>query len=73
MKRKSNGILVGTILIVLVGALIFLQARNQEPVEEDMAGPPPTAPAGGSKPAPSVDDLQNQIGGSGRSPVPAPQ
>ncbi|MEO7453860.1 MAG: hypothetical protein ABIV13_03750 [Fimbriimonadales bacterium] len=72
MKRKKNGLLVGTILVLLVGALIFIQARNQEP--EDDHGDPgmsgPTSP-GGAPAGPRVDEhLDNPT--PGRGPVPAP-
>jgi hypothetical protein len=74
MKRRNNGLLIGTILIVLVGALIFMQARNQEPADEDAgpAMPGATTPAPGGVPAgPRVDEhLDSQ--GSGRGPSPAP-
>lgn len=56
MKRKSNGIVIGTILIVLVGALVFVQSQNQEPEDEEM----PPVPAGDGHPdghsAPNVND-----------------
>jgi hypothetical protein len=72
MKRKSNGLIVGTVLVVLIGALIFLQARNQEPEEEDpMSGPMPTAPApGAAGPGPRVDEHLDAPSG-GRMPAPA--
>ena len=69
MKRKNNGIIVGSILVVLIGALIFLQARNQEPEEE----PPMTPPATGGATGPRVDEHLDQPTTPGRSPVPAPQ
>ena len=69
MKRKNNGIIVGSILVVLVGALIFLQARNQEPEEELPTAPPATPGATG----PRVDEHLDQPNSMGRSPMPAPQ
>ena len=72
MKRKNNGLIVGTVLVVLVGALIFLQARNQEPAEEDPAMTPlPTAPGPGAGAGPRVDEHLDAPAG-GRMPVPAP-
>jgi hypothetical protein len=59
MKRKNNGLIVGTILVVLVGALIFIQFLNQEPVEKPQASAPlPTAPPEGSAgKGPQVKDI----------------
>jgi len=72
MKRKNNGIIVGTILVVLVGALIFLQARNQEPDQEDPAvAPLPSAPGPGAGSGPRVDEHLDSPAG-GRMPLPAP-
>ena len=72
MKRKNNGLIVGTVLVVLVGALIFLQARNQEPAEEDPAmAPLPTAPGPGAGPGPRVDEHLDAPA-AGRMPIPAP-
>lgn len=67
MKRKSNGLVVGTILVLLVGALIFIQARN-EVKPDDEAVPTSGSPDGHFKPAPSVDDALDQPG-----PVVKPQ
>jgi hypothetical protein len=63
MKRKSNGLIVGTVLVVLIGALIVLQARNVEPPEHDEL-PPPTSdtPGGNYLPAPSVDEALDKPG-----------
>ena len=73
MKRKNNGLIVGTILIVLVGALVFIQFLNQEPEADSHAGPVPTAPPSGPAGAgPRVDEhLDN--GGQSRAPVLVPQ
>jgi len=73
MKRKNNGLIVGTVLILLVGALIFLQARNEEP-SEDAAIPPvaATQPSAAPRSAPSVDKALDMNGPS-RMPTPAPQ
>ncbi len=72
MKRKGNSLIVGTVLVVLVGALIFLQARNVEHPEQEEPPPITTQPGGNFKPAPSVDDALDK-GGPAPGPIIAPQ
>jgi hypothetical protein len=73
MKRKNNGLIVGTILVVLIGALIFLQAMNQEPSEDEHGHTDAPPPAPGA-PAPRVDEhLDNPGTAAPRGPTIAPQ
>ncbi|MCH8273813.1 MAG: hypothetical protein IH851_03400 [Armatimonadetes bacterium] len=56
--RKVNGILLGTILVVLAGAMMFIQARTDPGADKREEGPP-TAPA--SLTAPTIGELRNQV------------
>jgi len=74
MKRKNNGLIVGTVLVVLIGALIVLQARNEEHPDSDEAMPQTTSetPGGNFLPAPSVDEALDKPGPT-TGPILAPQ
>jgi hypothetical protein len=65
MKRKKNGLLIGTIIVVLVAVMVFLQSQNigasSDADHEHSDEPAATKPAGG---APTIEELQNQVQGS---------
>jgi len=70
-SKRPNGILIGTILVVLVGALIFVQSQFMAPSDEDEhahdEAPAPSLNTPGH--TPTVEELQNQLKGTGQGPT----
>ncbi|MBA3725211.1 MAG: hypothetical protein H0W86_01860 [Armatimonadetes bacterium] len=63
--KRSNRFVIGTVLFLLVAALIFIQSRNtgiEEDGHEHEATPTAARP---DKAPPTVEDLQREIGGAG--------
>ncbi|MGI8924987.1 MAG: hypothetical protein ACR2HJ_13335 [Fimbriimonadales bacterium] len=63
--KRSNRFVIGTVLFLLLAALIFIQSRNtgiEEDGHEHEATPTAATP---DKAPPTVEDLQKEIGGAG--------
>ena len=62
--KRSNRFVIGTVLFLLVAALVFIQSRNSGSDEDGHEHDAPAAATPDNAP-PTVDDLQREIGGGG--------
>lgn len=69
--KKTNVMLIGTILVLLVGGLAFMQAGKDPYVAgaEDAAHDAGHTGPDQQAQAPSMDDLEKQVGAGGEGPV----
>jgi hypothetical protein len=64
--KRSNKFLIGTVLLLLIAALVFMQSMNktEKPVDPDAPIEPASAPEAGQQKPTTAEDLQQQIGGN---------
>jgi len=68
--KRTNGILLAAALVILIGALAFMQAGS-DPLSSgaDDEAAQANLPQNASKGAPTVDDLEKQVGAGGNGPM----
>ena len=64
--KRSNKFLIGTLLLLLIAAMVFMQAMNktEKPIDPDAPIEAPSAPEAGQQKPTTAEDLQKQIDGN---------